>query len=190
MPAARPRQRTRAAAHGKAAQRNKKWDKQLRARGGDDSGTYKKKKPSLARRPASPAVSATARWRLGTQRRAHKARHATTTRMSGATRGGGNAVLTYGQKGPDGEGVGVEGLDAVAAWCSEAEGGDVHGVPVRLLRHEWLRLGEDGAFPLTTNPPSSPPPLLLRQRQRDWGEIPERLRFAGRWPRRLLYRWW
>jgi hypothetical protein len=51
-------------------------------------------------------------------------------------------VVTYGQRGPGGEGVAEEGLDAVAAWCSEIEEGDgVRGDPVRLLPHEWLRLG-------------------------------------------------
>jgi hypothetical protein len=46
-------------------------------------------------------------------------------------------------KGPRGEGVGEVGLDAVAAWCSEAEeGSGVRGDPIRLPPHGRFRLGE------------------------------------------------
>jgi hypothetical protein len=88
------------------------------------------------------SVGAVAWWSAGKRWRARKARHATSARRLGATRDGGNAMLTYGQRGPDGEGVGEEGLDAVAAWCNEIEeGGGVHGDPVWLLPHGRLRLG-------------------------------------------------
>jgi hypothetical protein len=86
---------------------------------------------------------AAARRRARTRWRAPKARHATTTRGPGTTGDGEDTVLTYGQKGPGGEGVGEEGLDAVAAWCSEAEeGGGAHGNRVQLPPHGRLRLGE------------------------------------------------
>jgi hypothetical protein len=89
------------------------------------------------------SVSATARLRARTRWRARKARHATSARRPGATRDGGNAELTYGQRGANGEGVREEGLDAVVALCSEIEeGGGVRGDPVRLLPHGRPRLGE------------------------------------------------
>jgi hypothetical protein len=73
-------------------------------------------------------------------------------------------VLTYGQKGPGGEGVGEEGLDAVAAWCSEAEeGGGAHGDGSDSVK------GEDGALPRTAIPASfssSSPPTSAAA---DWG---------------------
>jgi hypothetical protein len=46
-------------------------------------------------------------------------------------------VLTYGQRGPDGEGVREEELDAVTAWGGETEeGGGAHSDPFRLLPRE------------------------------------------------------
>jgi hypothetical protein len=48
MPAARPRRRTEAVVHGKAAQRTYRRDKALRAHGEDGGGSCKKKIPSLA----------------------------------------------------------------------------------------------------------------------------------------------
>jgi hypothetical protein len=89
------------------------------------------------------SVSAAAWRRARTQRRARKARHATSSQRPGATRDGGNAELTYVQRGPDGEGVGEEGLNAVAAWCSKTdEGGGVCGDQVWLLPHGRLWLGK------------------------------------------------
>jgi hypothetical protein len=127
------------------------------------------------------SISGAARWRAGTQRRALKARRATTARRTGATRDGDDVVLTYGQKGPDGEGVGEEGLDAVAAWCGEAEeGGGVHHDLVWLPPHGRLRLGEgrrrrastDGqprlllsSFSSSSSSSSSPPTSAAA----DWG---------------------
>jgi hypothetical protein len=54
---ARPRQRTGAVAHGKTAQKSKKRDKHLRARG-MMAATPARWRPSLARRPASHNASA------------------------------------------------------------------------------------------------------------------------------------
>jgi hypothetical protein len=108
----------------------------------DGGGTCKKRFSQPGSMAGIASVGAAARWSAGTQRRARKARHATSARRTGTTRNGGNVVVTYGQRGPGGEGVAEEGLDAVAAWCSEIEeGGGVCSDPVRLLPHGWLRLG-------------------------------------------------
>jgi hypothetical protein len=89
------------------------------------------------------SISAAAQWRAGTRRRAPKDRRTTTARGSDATRDGEDAVLTYDQKGPSGEGVGEEGLDMVAAWYSEVEeGGSARGDPVQVPPHGRLQLGE------------------------------------------------
>jgi hypothetical protein len=70
-------------------------------------------------------------------------------------------------KGPGGEGVGEEGLDAVATRCSEAEeGGGVRGDPVWLLPRERLRLGEGRRWHASTDNQPRVLLLLLRQRRR------------------------
>jgi hypothetical protein len=65
---------------------------------------------------------------------------------------------TYDQRGPDGEGVGEEGLNAMAAWRSETlEGGGVAATRSgsSLIDGSGSAKGEDGVLSRTANPASS-----------------------------------
>lgn len=61
-------------------------------------------------------------------------------------------MLTNSLRGPHGEGIRVEELDVVAAWCSGVEEDDARDDQVRLLPHGRLRLGEDSGAPMDDRP--------------------------------------
>jgi hypothetical protein len=86
-------------------------------------------------------------------------------------------VLTYGQRGPGGEGVGEEGLNTVTAWRGEIEeGGSARSDPVWLLPHERPRLGEGRRRCTPTDGQPRLLLLLLRQRRQNGKGKPQSAR--------------